>query len=156
MATNKADRSAPPVNTAVLLREALTAIEGVVPLQLSERGHVAVRTAHAPVFQHLDENGTTVSTLAQRAGMTKQAMAELVQHLERQGYVRRVPHPDDARAKLVQLTAKGREVLTIVLQELVPLMEKRLREALGNARWHLLRDDLVQVRELFDERMFSE
>lgn len=151
MARDGAPPTAPPVTTAVLLREAATAIDSVVPLELAHRGHPAVRTAHAPVFQNLDKEGTTVSTLAQRAGMTKQAMAELVHYLERHGYVGRVPDPDDARAKLVKLTSKGREVLVIVVQELVPLMEQRLRERLGNTRWHQLRNDLIQIRQLFGE-----
>ena len=42
-----------------------------------------------------DDTGTTVSLLAERARMTKQAMAELVRHLEAHGYVRRVPDPTD-------------------------------------------------------------
>ena len=65
-------------NTAVLLRDAFAAIDRIVPSRLAGRGHGAVRVAHGVVFQHLDDGGTTVSTLAQRAGMTKQAMATLV------------------------------------------------------------------------------
>jgi len=144
----------PAVNTAALLRDAYAAIDGVVPLHLAQRGHGAVRTAHGPVFQHLDEDGTTVSSLAQRAGMTKQAMAELVHYLEQHGYVRRVPDPNDARAKLVQLTQTGREVIAIV-QELVPQMEQRLLEALGRSRWRHLREDLIQIQELFGQETTS-
>jgi DNA-binding MarR family transcriptional regulator len=147
----KSPSTSPPVNTAVLLREASTAIDQVVPLRLAEVGHGAVRAAHGPVFQHLDDDGTTVSALAQRAGTTKQAMAELVQHLERHGYVRRVPDPTDGRAKLVQLTDTGRDVMAIV-QELVPRMEKRLLEALGQSRWRQLRNDLQEVQGLFGQQ----
>lgn len=46
-----------------------------------------MRSAHGAVFQYLDDTGTTVSALADRAQMTKQAMAELVLHLEKKGYV---------------------------------------------------------------------
>ena len=38
----------------------------------------------------------------ERAQITKQSMAELVLHLERLGYVERVPDPSDRRAKLVR------------------------------------------------------
>lgn len=135
-------------NTAVLLRDAFAAIDRIVPSRLAGRGHGAVRVAHGVVFQHLDDGGTTVSTLAQRAGMTKQAMATLVQYLEDHGYVRRVPDPDDRRAKLVQPTPRGREVLAIA-QSVVPEMERRIIGALGVSRWHALRDDLRTVRDLF-------
>ena len=137
-----------PVNTAVLLREAFTAINAVVPLRLAERGHEAVREAHGAVFQFLDEDGTTVSALAERAGMTKQAMAELVAHLEHSGYVQRVPDPEDRRAKLVMLSAKGQEVVTTV-RGLVPEMEDRLVAALGRPRWQQLREDLQTIHDLF-------
>jgi DNA-binding MarR family transcriptional regulator len=136
-------------NTAVLLRRALAVIDAVVPQRLAERGHSAIRTAHGPVFQNLDSGGTTVSVLAQRAGMTKQAMAELVQYLEGHGYVRRTPNPNDARAKLVQLTDTGRDVVAVV-QELVPQMERQLLQALGTSRWREMRVDLVRIREIFD------
>jgi DNA-binding MarR family transcriptional regulator len=52
--------------------------------------------------------------LAERAHMTKQAMAELVAHLEAQGYVERIPDPNDGRAELVRTTTRGRAVFAIV------------------------------------------
>lgn len=138
----------PAENTAALLRDAFAVIDRIVPVRLAAHGHGAVRVAHGVVFQHLDDGGSTVSTLAQRAGMTKQAMAGLVQYLEDQDYVGRVPDPDDRRAKLVQATPKGREVIAIA-QGLVPEMEQRIIAALGVERWHALRDDLRAVRDLF-------
>ncbi len=80
-----------PANLAVLMREAFVAINDLVIARLAERGHGDVRPAHAAVFQYLDDTGTTVSVLAERAQMTKQAMAELVRHLEEHGYLVRVP-----------------------------------------------------------------
>ena len=137
-------------STAVLLRDAFAVIDRIVPSRLAEQGHGAVRVAHGAVLQHVDDAGTTVSVLAQRAGMTKQAMATLVQYLEDHGYVRRVPDPGDRRAKLVQPTTRGREVIAIA-QSLVPEMERRIIGALGVSRWHALRDDLRTVRDLFAE-----
>jgi len=136
-------------NTAVLLREAYVVIERVVPLRLAERGHGAIRVAHGAVFQHLDEGGTTVSALAERAGMTKQAMSELTHYLEGHGYVRREPDPEDRRAKLVKLTDLGREVVAIVLG-LVPEMEDRIIDALGKSRWRALRTDLRKIQCIFE------
>jgi DNA-binding MarR family transcriptional regulator len=103
------------------------------------------------VFQYLDAAGTTVSTLAERAEMTKQAMGELVAYLEERGYVDRVPDPSDRRAKLVRPTAKGREVYAIV-RELVPEMEQRLVEAVGATRMRQLRRDLQTIQETFAQR----
>ena len=82
--------------------------------RLAEGGHTEVRLPHGNVFQYLDDEGTRVGVLAERAHMTKQAMAQLVAHLEEHGYVERIPDPADRRAKLVRTTARGRDVFAIV------------------------------------------
>jgi DNA-binding MarR family transcriptional regulator len=134
-----------PTNLAVLLREAFVALNDRVIARLADRGHGAVRPAHGAVFQYLDDTGTTVSQLAERAQMTKQAMAELVRHLETHGYVVRVPDPADRRAKLVLPTARGREVVAVA-QGLVPELEARIAHVLGADRLRQLRDDLEAIR----------
>jgi DNA-binding MarR family transcriptional regulator len=115
---------------------------------LAVAGHGAIRGAHGAVLEHLDPAGSTVSALAERAGMTKQAMADLVVYLEGHGYVRRVPDPGDRRAKLVQPTDQGQEVMAIALS-LAPELEKRLIKELGRSRWRQLRDDLRTIERLF-------
>jgi len=97
------------------------------------------------VFQYLDDAGTRVSDLAARARITKQSMAELVAHLERHGYVERVPDPTDRRAKLVRATARGREVFAIARAAMEDV-DARLDAALGPARVRELRGLLDDVR----------
>jgi DNA-binding MarR family transcriptional regulator len=140
----QADGRERPVNLVVLLREAFIALNGLAIDRLAERGHAEVRSAHGAVFQYLDDTGTTVSTLADRAQMTKQAMAELVLHLENHGYVTRTPDPRDRRAKLVTPTARGREVMSIA-QGIVPELEERLSQLLGRDRVQCLRTDLETI-----------
>ncbi|HWM06433.1 MAG TPA: MarR family transcriptional regulator [Actinophytocola sp.] len=127
------------------MREAYLALNDQVLVRLAESGHDQVRPAHGTVFQHLDDTGTTVSRLAERAQMTKQAMAELVAHLERHGYVERRPDPDDRRAKLVVPTERGHDVLAIA-QGLVPGVEQQLVDLLGDRRAAQLREDLERIR----------
>jgi DNA-binding MarR family transcriptional regulator len=134
-----------PTNLAVLLREAFVALNDRVIVRLAERGHGVVRSAHGNVFQYLDDTGTTVSQLAERAQMTKQAMAELVRHLEAHDYVVRVPDPTDRRAKLVMPTDLGRDVVRVA-QELVPELEGRIERVLGTDRVRQLHDDLDVIR----------
>ena len=99
----------------MLLREPFLAMTGHLHRRLAEAGHTEVRPAHGAVFQFLDDAGTRVSALAERAQMTKQSMAELVAHLEARGYVERVPDPADRRARLVRATARGRALLPIAM-----------------------------------------
>ena len=134
-----------PANIAVLMREAFVALNDLVLSELADSGHGDVRTAHSAVFQFLDDTGTRVSVLAERAQMTKQAMAELVAHLEAHDYVTRVPDPSDRRAKLVLPTRQGQEVLAIA-QGLVPRIEARVQEIIGVRRMAALRSDLDAIR----------
>jgi DNA-binding MarR family transcriptional regulator len=129
----------------MLMREAFVALNGLVLARLAERGHPEVRAAHSAVFQYLDDTGTTVSALAERAQMTKQAMAELVHHLEAHDYVSRVPDPADRRAKLVLATERGREVLAIA-RALVPEIEERVGAIVGAERVPSLVADLDAIR----------
>ena len=73
--------------------------------------------------------------------MTKQGMMLTVDELEERGYVRRVPDPEDARAKLVRLTAKGRRVAA-EYRRAVQGLEQRARRDLGDRRYDALREAL--------------
>ena len=133
-----------PENLAILLREPFRAMSEELMERLVERGHPEVRVSHGSVFQFLDDDGTRVSVLAERAQVTKQAMAQLVAHLEEHGYVDRVPDPDDRRAKLVRATDRGREVFAVA-RELMADVEARLTERLGEAKLRRLRTLLGEL-----------
>ena len=116
-----------PENLAVLMRDVFVLLNDRVLVRLAERGHGDVRPVHSAVFEHLDDAGTTVSVLAERATMTKQAMAELVAHLETHGYVTREPDPADRRAKLVRPTARGEDRIA-ALREDLQMLRTALRQ----------------------------
>lgn len=78
---------------------------------LRSRGHVGLQPSHQVVFASLGGSGARLTALAERAGMTKQAMGQLVDDLESLGYVERTPDPADGRAKIVRLTPDGRAFL---------------------------------------------
>lgn len=112
---------------------------------LAERGYGDVRPGHGAVFLHIDRRtGTRLGELAGRAGMTKQSMMQVVDDLEARGYVRRVPDPADARAKLVRLTAEGRRCTT-EFRRALQSVETRTRRRLGDARNEALRAALERV-----------
>jgi DNA-binding MarR family transcriptional regulator len=132
-----------PENLAILLREPFRAGTEVLHRRFAERGHPEIRPPHGNVMQFLDDDGTRVIVLAERAEMTKQSMAELVAHLERLGYVERVPDPSDRRAKLVRATPRGKQLYTIA-REVVAEIEAEWTRRLGKAK-------MRQLRELLEE-----
>lgn len=91
-----------------------------------------LRAAHMNLMPHIDLEGTRLTVLAQRLGVTKQAASQLVADLEKIGVLRREPDPDDGRAKRVVFTEQGREGL---LQGLAILrgLEAELRAEIGDA-----------------------
>jgi DNA-binding MarR family transcriptional regulator len=95
-------------------------------------------------MQFLDDGGTRVSVLAERAQITKQSMAELVAHLERLGYVERVPDPGDRRAKLVRATPRGKKLYAIA-RDVVAELEADWTKRLGKTKMRKLRELLEEL-----------
>jgi DNA-binding MarR family transcriptional regulator len=75
------------------------------------RKHPEATLSYTTLLSNLDTGGTTISALARRAGVTRQAASQQIADIERAGYVVRVDAPDDARAVLVKQTPKGRALL---------------------------------------------
>jgi DNA-binding MarR family transcriptional regulator len=97
-------------NVARGLLTATRAHAAAVVARLARRGYVDFPFASASVLWLLDEDGTRSTTLAQRAGVTKQAMSQQVKQMEREGYLEQVPDLSDTRAKVVRMTPRGESV----------------------------------------------
>jgi DNA-binding MarR family transcriptional regulator len=125
-----------------MLLEGQRALSAELDAALAERGYEDLRPGHAAVFLHIDRRGgTRLTDLAQRARVTKQGMMLVVDDLEARGYVRRVPDPNDARAKAVRLTTRGRSAVA-ECRRAVQAVEQRARRRLGDRRYELLRESL--------------
>ncbi|GAB1330496.1 MarR family winged helix-turn-helix transcriptional regulator [Streptomyces sennicomposti] len=97
---------------AMALSAALLAVAGELTQRIHEgvvaRGFEGLRPAHGFAFARLSPAGATVTELASHLGVTKQAASQLVDEIVRKGYAERRPHPEDARARLIVLTGRGR------------------------------------------------
>jgi DNA-binding MarR family transcriptional regulator len=118
-------------------------------MELRERGFADFSPAFPQILSNLDTEGTRVGTLAQRAGVTRQAAGKLLMEIERCGYVERRADADDARATLVLFTPRGRRMLATVL-ELVESIEAGLARELGPSRFEGVRAGLFEIAERFD------
>ena len=102
-----------------------------VPLALSNlAARDQVTAAHVHITRHLSLQGDRLTDLAQRAGMTKQAMADLVDQCVAWGLVTRAPDPRDARARRVCFTPTGLAWLA-AFQAAVAQAEAEFREEVG-------------------------
>jgi DNA-binding MarR family transcriptional regulator len=138
MSTGRSHTDNQPENIGRLLLRAQRDFGAELNARLRERGYPDVRLAHSALFAHIDPQGTRSSELAERAGMTKQGMGQLVADLEKKGYVERVEDPADRRAKLVRLTKKGwRHVRDA--REIISEIEEAYARRLGYGCFETLR-----------------
>ena len=66
------------------------------------------------LLQLWDRDRCSQTDLVERLGIDPSTVTKMLQRLERDGWVRREPSPDDGRVTLVTLTAAGRELQTAV------------------------------------------
>ncbi|MBE7939447.1 MULTISPECIES: MarR family transcriptional regulator [Ramlibacter] len=110
---------------------ALMANDVEVPLALSNlAARAQVGAAHVHITRHVEPGGSRLTALAARAGMSKQAMGDLVDQCEAWGLVTREPDPRDARARLVCFTPAGLAWLE-AFRRAVARAEAEFREDVG-------------------------
>lgn len=114
--------------------------------ELAASGFDEVRPAFSAVLRHLPADGTSVTDLAHRAGMTKQSMGYLVDQMAEAGLVAQQPDAADRRAKIVTLTERGQAALDAALV-LSQRCEDRFAGLIGRAKLKQLRTLLAELSE---------
>ena len=112
--------------------------------RLAATAYPDIRPGDGNVFEHVGPEGSTVSAMAARAGISAQAMVEIVDSLQARGYVERVPDPRDRRAKRVRLTDEGRRADQIG-REVLGQIEAEWAQRFGRDRIADLRATLAEV-----------
>ena len=101
-----------PADLGILLTLGMRAFVDLLHARLDERGFDDVRPAYGVVFRALRDEPLTLTELATRLGVSKQAAAKVVDEMVGKRLVRRRPAPDDARAKLLDLAPRGRRAMS--------------------------------------------
>lgn len=91
--------------------------------ELKIKGYTGLKPAHAQVFQHLEKEGSRITVLAEKAGITKQSMSVLVYNMEKEGYLKRQKDKNDKRAVIFKLTAKGEKLYALADRILHSIIE---------------------------------
>ena len=94
-----------------LLFRTTHAMDAEMTRRVRARGWPAFQPGFTSLLAHLDSEGTTITTLAERTGTTRQAVSKLARAIEEAGFIERVPHPRDGRSVLVRHTPAGRRIL---------------------------------------------
>jgi DNA-binding MarR family transcriptional regulator len=98
------------------------------------------------VLQYPGPDGVRPGALAERAGMSKQAMNQLLRSLEALGYLARSDAPDEGRARIVRLTRRGRAAYAKI-HEILRDIEHEWSTELGAKPFTELKGLLLRVWE---------
>ncbi len=108
-----------------------------------------LRPAHTTLFPHIDLDGTRLTELAKRVGISKQGVGQLVEEMVRMGGLERRPDPRDGRAKLICFPSDEGFSLFSGLAVLADL-EQSLAEEIGADRMRDLHETLRSLLNVLD------
>jgi DNA-binding MarR family transcriptional regulator len=129
-----------------LLRVPAQAIHRRIINELNAAGFEDLRVPHMAVLQFPGPDGVRPGTLAERAGMSKQAMNQLLRSLEDLGYIIRSDAPDEGRARIIRFTKRGRAAYSEV-HDILRDIEREWKAELGPKDFGQLKELLSRVWE---------
>jgi DNA-binding MarR family transcriptional regulator len=129
-----------------LLRVPGQAVQRRIIKELNAAGFKELRMPHMAVLQFPGPDGVRPGLLAERAGMSKQAVNQLLRSLEAFGYIARSDAPNERRARLVRLTKRGHAAYAKI-HEILRDIEREWSAELGPKRFTELKELLLRVWE---------
>jgi DNA-binding MarR family transcriptional regulator len=129
-----------------LLRVPAQAIHRRIINELNAAGFDDLRLPHIAVLQFPGPDGVRPCTLAERAGMSKQAMNQLLGSLEDLGYIVRSDDPREGRTRIIRFTKRGSAAYSRIY-DILQRIEQEWRGELGAANFAKLKSLLCRVWE---------
>lgn len=129
-----------------LLRVPAEAIHRRIIRDLNAAGFKGLSLAHMAVFRYPSPEGVRPGVLAERAGMSKQAMNRLLGTLEDLGYLERSDAPNEGRARIVHFTRRGRAAYEKAIEVLCKV-EREWSAELGPRDFAKLKELLFRIWE---------
>ena len=127
-----------------LLRVPAQAIHRRLIHELNAAGYKELRVPHMAVLQFPGPDGVRPGVLAERAGISKQAMNQLLRSLEDLGYIVRSDAPNEGRARIIRFTKRGRAAYAKI-HEILRDIEREWSVELGPKRFTKLKELLLRV-----------
>jgi DNA-binding MarR family transcriptional regulator len=127
-----------------LLRVPAQTIHRRIIRELNAAGFDQLRLPHMAVLQFPGPDGVRPSILAERAGISKQALNQLLRSLEGFDYIVRSDVVGDGNARVVRLTKRGRAAYSKII-DILRDIERDWSTELGPNRFAQLKGLLVLV-----------
>ena len=142
----RADLQTKDLLIGALLRVPAQAIHRRLIQELNRAGFVELSLSHIPILQYPGPDGVRPSALAERAGMSKQAMNQLLRSVEGLGYIARRDAPAGRQGRVVSFTPRGQAAYRKI-QDILREIEREWSEELGPRRFAQLKELLGLVWE---------
>lgn len=136
--TNKKSTSLPE-HIGLHLNRAYEAWLGLFVAAMNTAGHDWFTLPRANLMGAMDRSGTRQGDLLAKTGLSKQALQQMLDGLERHGITSRSVDPDDKRGRLVHLTEKGRSAL-VDADRIKAELSAHYQQRLGSADLERLED----------------
>ena len=127
-----------------LLIAATRTVNRRISIELQRRGYENTRPGHSALLANLDVAGNTITEVAERAHMSKQAMARLAVELEEMGFITREASASDGRALVLRFTRTGKVVVRATLG-IVEELERDLADKIGDRSLSTLKRGLAAI-----------
>jgi DNA-binding MarR family transcriptional regulator len=114
-----------------LLIAATRTINLYITEELQRQGYANARPGHSALLANLDFEGNTVTEIAARAQISRQAMSRLAVELEKMGLITRVQNETDARALTLRFTRAGKALVRASIL-IVDDFERELIDVVGS------------------------
>jgi DNA-binding MarR family transcriptional regulator len=134
----------PPSLIGALLRVPSQVIHRRLIADLNKSGFDDLRLPHIAVLSYPSADGCRPTELAERAGMSKQAMNQLLQSLENLGYIRRMSAETGGRARIVRFTERGLAAW-YKEWEILAEIEAEWRIVLGDKAFEAMKEALTEL-----------
>jgi DNA-binding MarR family transcriptional regulator len=110
-------------------------------------GYDDLHAAHVSLWRYPGLDGLRPSELADKLGITKQSVNDLLGHLEEKGYLGRAPDSTDGRARVIRLTPRGQRLEQTIYDE-ARAAQMRIADILGPRRFAQFHSSLEMLTEL--------
>jgi DNA-binding MarR family transcriptional regulator len=117
--------------------------------RMQARGVVGMQPSYPRLLGNLDTEGTRISALSKKMGVTRQAVAQLAREIEAAGFIERLPDPDDGRGVIIAFTPKGRSTLAIAV-EVMGGIERDYASVIGDDEMERLKSSLKAILDRYD------
>jgi DNA-binding MarR family transcriptional regulator len=138
-------------NRATNLRQCLLrasrGVNGIIVERLHQHGFTNLRSTHTTLLSNLELEGNSLTLVAQRAGITKQAMGRLADELVKLEYITKTISKHDKRSVAIEFTPTGLELMNCsfkIMEELESHCSRRIGK-------HRLTNLITSLLEISDE-----